>query len=455
MPRVLFIATLLAVVTSISLPAAPAPSTTFLPGGSFDRAADVVVDAGGRVFLAINTQSRDYGQPQRLSPLEAWLPVTNAFVTRIDPNGALTHWPVAEASLQAITIDPAGNIYVVGSRRGEAFFARLRPSGSVEYSITFGGAADDVARDIAVDPLGNIFIAGVTSSADFRSTIPEQACNAGQTFSDAFLVRIDPHGTIAESTCLGGSSTDYAYAVGLNAKGEAVVAGATRSADFPATPGAFQERFADRPCVPRIGCGDVFVATLSAGDLRVLWASYLGGSGGENPEGFTLDAAGDIYITGWTMSRDLPLHDPVQTECHTAYAGTDCGDAFVAKLAGSGSSLLFGSFIGGSRWETATDVATSSTGLLYVSGTTSSADLLTRQFETPRPGDTDGFVLILDRANDVLDVRVVDRGRNERMEGVATGTHGLLHLIGAVDVAVPPGTPCCYSDRDAYVITTR
>src|SRR5918994_1926116 len=140
MPRRLFILAALAGLTSIPLPAATVPPTLFLPGGSFDRAADVVVDGAGRVFLAVTTQSRDYGQPRRLSPVEAWLPATHAFVTRIDTDGTLTHWPITEASLQAITIDSAGYIYVVGSRRGDAFFAKLRPTGSVEYSVTFGGA---------------------------------------------------------------------------------------------------------------------------------------------------------------------------------------------------------------------------------------------------------------------------------------------------------------------------
>jgi hypothetical protein len=445
---------LLAGLTSITLPAATVPPTLFLPGGSFDRAADVVVDGIGRVFLAVATQSRDYGQLRRLPPVEAWLPALHAFVTRVDTDGTLTHWPITEASLQAITIDSAGYIYVVGSRRGDAFFAKLRPTGSVEYSVTFGGAADDNAHDVAVDAIGNIFIVGSTASADFRSSNPEQPCRAGVANTDAFLVRIAPHGTIAESTCLGGTAIDMAQAVGLDAKGGVVVAGLTRSNDFPVTAQAYQRRFADNPCAPKIGCGDVFVATLSTDGLRVLWASYFGGSAQELLGGFALDAEGDIYVTGWTTSRDLPRHDAVQAECLTAYVATDCGDAFVAKLSASGSSLLFGSFIGGSRWESAADVAIASTGLVYVTGSTSSSDLLYRQFGI-LPQDTDGFLLVLDRANDVLDVRVFNRGRNERVEGIATGPRGLLHLIGAVDIPVSSDTPCCYSNRDSYLITTR
>lgn len=461
MRRILFLAASLMLTASASLPARSSQSSAALPGGSFDRAVDIAVDASGRAFLAISTQSRDYGQPRRLSPVEAWLPNLQAFVTRIDTDGTQSHWPITEASLQAIALDASGYIYVAGSRRvpgqgGDAFLAKLRPSGAVEYSVTFGGVADDVATGVTVDSAGNIFVVGGTASSDFRSSRPDQPCRGGaSTGSDAFVVRIDGQGAIAESTCLGGSAHDAAYGVALDPKGDLVVAGVTRSADLPVTAGAFQSRLADNPCSTKTGCGDAFVVKLSPGELLVRWATYLGGSGAEAPEDLAVDAAGDVYITGWTGSRDLPRRDAVQTDCLTAYTGGDCGDAFIMKLAASGSALLFGSFIGGAAWETASSVAISPSGLVYVSGTTASTNLLGRQFETPGRGDTDGFVVVLDRANDVLDVRVIDQGRNERVDRVATGRQGSLYLVGAADVAVPSDTPCCFGDRDVYVTTIR
>lgn len=461
MQRVLLIAVSFVLIASMWLPAQSSQSTTFLPGGSYDRGADIAVDAIGRAFIAISTQSRDYGERQRLSPVDAWLPYRRAFVTRIDEDGTQTHWPIAEAALNAIALDAAGSIYVVGSynsapgQSADAFLAKLRPSGSVEYSVTFGGASDDIANGVTVDGAGNIFVVGSTVSSDFRSSKPGGSCHASVAAgADAFIVRIDRQGSITDSRCLGGRGYDSAYGVALDPNGDLIVAGATRSNDLLVTDGAFQSAYADNPCVPQSGCGDAFVAKLSPRDLGLVWATYFGGSNAEFPEGFALDAAGDIYISGWTKSRDLPQHDPVQKECLTAYTGGDCGDAFIAKLTNSGSSLLFGSFIGGSAWETATSVAVSPAGLVYVSGATSSTNLLGRQFDT-RFHDTDSFLVVLDRANDVLDVRVIDHGRNERIESVAGGSPGPLYLIGAADVDVPRDTPCCYNDRDAYVTTIR
>jgi hypothetical protein len=225
MPRVPFIAASLVLAASMWLPARSSQSSAFLPGGSSDRPADIAVDASGRAFLAINTQSRDYGQPRRLSPVDAWLPRTQAFVTRIDTDGTQTHWPITEASLSAIAIDAAGYIYVAGSRSmphsTDAFLARLRPSDSVEYSVTFGGAAGDLASGVAVDAAGNIFVVGSTTSSDFRSSRPDQPCRgSAATGSDAFVVRIDAQGSIAESMCLGGSLHDAAYGVALDPKGD-------------------------------------------------------------------------------------------------------------------------------------------------------------------------------------------------------------------------------------------
>ena len=137
MRRILFIAAGLVIAASMSMPARSSQSSAFLPGGSYDRPADIAVDASGRAFIAISTQSRDYGQPRRLSPVDAWLPTRLAFVTRIDTDGTQAHWPITEAALSAIAIDAAGYIYVAGSRSvpghgADAFLARLRPSGSVE-----------------------------------------------------------------------------------------------------------------------------------------------------------------------------------------------------------------------------------------------------------------------------------------------------------------------------------
>lgn len=455
------IAACLTLAASLSLPARSSQSSAFLPGGSFDRPAAIAVDATGRAFVAINTQSRDYGQPRRLSPEDAWLPHVQAFVTRIDVDGTQAHWPITVASLNAIAVDAAGDIYVVGSRSAspggaDAFLAKLRPSGSVEYSVTFGGAADDLANGVAIDTDGNIFVVGATRSADFGLSRSGRSCLGSATAgSDAFIVRISRHGAIEESTCLGGSAHDSAIGVAVDPNGDVVIAGHTQSSDLPATEDVFQPRLADPSCPARQACGDAFVAKLSARTLRVLWATYFGGSAADVPEGFAVDTAGSIYVTGWTASRDLPRHDPVQRECLTAYTGSDCGDGFVFRIASDGSSLLFGSFVGGPAWETAKSVSVSPNGRVYISGSTASTNLLGRQFESPKQGDIDGFFVVLDRANDVIDVRVFDHGRNERIEGVAPGLRDMLYVIGAADVALPSGTPCCYSDRDAFVTTIR
>ena len=83
---------------------------------------------------------------------------------------------------------------------------------------------------------------------------------------------IDPG--LAYATFLGGAGADDARAVAVG-PGRATVAGYTASADFPATPGAFDTATA--------APNDGFVARLSADGTALAYSTFLGGGGGEWP----------------------------------------------------------------------------------------------------------------------------------------------------------------------------
>src|SRR5205823_2737859 len=93
---------------------------------------------------------------------------------------------------------------------------------------------------IAVDGSGNVYVTGVTGSTNFPITNPVQATYGGGSV-DAFVTEFNASGTaLVYSTFLGGSDVDAFSGLALDATGNAYLAGATNSTNFPTTPGAFQ-----------------------------------------------------------------------------------------------------------------------------------------------------------------------------------------------------------------------
>lgn len=116
----------------------------------------------------------------------------------------------------------------------DVFLTKLNASGSaLIYSISFGGSDDDLGGSVAVDQSGNALVTGLTSSTDFPTINPIQPGFGG--FSDAFVAKFDPDGRAVYSTYLGGSDSDQGLDIASDKSGNAYIAGLTRSANFPVT----------------------------------------------------------------------------------------------------------------------------------------------------------------------------------------------------------------------------
>src|SRR5260221_14336036 len=81
-----------------------------------------------------------------------------------------------------------------------------------------------------------------------------------------------------------------------------------------------------------------------------------------------LVSSGNAYGSGYTGSVDLPTLDALQP----GYAGATV-DAFVAKISPTGT-LLYSTYLGGSGNDQGNGIAVDSTGAVYVTGSTSSAN---------------------------------------------------------------------------------
>ena len=242
--------------------------STLLGASRTDYAYALALDPSGAVFVAGTTDSR--GFPTTAGALSQTHNggYYDAFVTKLAPSGASVVYSTLiggsiDDEVRAIAVDPSGAATVAGGTNSwdfpttpgafqttnsffsDAFVARLDPSGGNLLYSTFlgGGGFDNLATAVAIDTDGTTTVVGNTTSADFPTTpgaFDTTFNSTGAFYSDVFVSRLSMSGSsLLYSTFLGGSSSDWGFAVALDPSGAATLAGASWSPDFPTTPGAF------------------------------------------------------------------------------------------------------------------------------------------------------------------------------------------------------------------------
>ncbi len=261
------------------------------------------------------------------------------------------------------------------------------------YLSYLGGSNDDAQDSISVvvDSAGYAYIATGTLSTDFPVTTgafqttyggAPSVCsqNATNICGDVVVTKVSPNGSkLIYSTYLGGTSGEYAFGLAVDAHGAAYIGGYTESTDFPVTTGAYQTTFGGRTptCPPAyFPCGDGFVTKLSPSGTRLVYSTYIGGSGDDYIENLAIDPAGNVYATGSTDSLDYPTTPGAfQTTMPCIFAL--CGAAFVTKLNASGTALGYSTYLSGTSGSGGGSIGVDRFGNSYVAGSTGSADFPT------------------------------------------------------------------------------
>ena len=168
------------------------------------------------------------------------------------------------------------------------------------WSRQLGTNKDDVPVGIAVDRSGNTFVGGATNGN-------LGGPNAGEM--DVFLTKLSVTGAVLWSKQIGTSRDEAGEDVAVDAAGNALVVGETL--------GSLSG--------PSSGANDIFVSKFDANG-NLLWSKQFGSKGNDFAGGITLDAAGKIYIGGYTDG---------------ALGGPNAGlnDAFMAILDADGNLI--------------------------------------------------------------------------------------------------------------------
>lgn len=251
-----------------------------------------------------------------------------------------------------------------------------QPRYKIEYATYFGGSGWDQAREIIVYPDGSVLVGAQVCSPGLPTTEgvvqPNYAGDdptlghGGIYGGDCFLLRLSPDGSkVLAATYFGGSKQERnVYGMGLDSKGNVVITSATRSPDAPTTPGSFQPKYGGGP-------SDMLVAKLSPDLKKLLWCTYVGGSGDDFPRGgLAIGPDDSVYVVGTSNSSDFPTTKGVVQPKRNGPR-----DSAIVRLKPDGSGLVFATLLGGSGEDDAImGVRLDDAGNIYVAGHTKSDD---------------------------------------------------------------------------------
>jgi hypothetical protein len=297
--------------------------STYIGGTGDDYATGIAIDSLSNVYVVGQTISKDFPMQNALQPIFGGY--YDAFVAKLNPAGSALIYSTYlggkdwEAAF-AIAVDGAGNAYVTGDTNsidfkttpgavqtiyggnGDAFVAKINPSGSLAYSTYLGGGGAERAFAIAVDQAGSAYVTGSNVNADFPQKDAMQA-NVNPDSFEAFVTKLAPDGgSLVYSTYLGGIGNDLGLGIAVDRLGSVYVSGVSQSPDFPTSVGAFQETNAS-------GVYDGFVVKIAAPSI------------GKITGGGSITAAGNTGTFGFTVQR-TSLGAPIQGDLQYVNHGT-------------------------------------------------------------------------------------------------------------------------------------
>jgi len=268
-------------------------ASTFIGGGSYEGAHAIALGGSGNVYVAGDTGSFDY--PTAGTPYDGSFNggLYDVFVSKLD--GGLSSLLAStfiggsgDEGANAMAIEGSmGFIYVAGGtyssdypiagtpydstwNGGSDVFVSALNSGLANLlaSTFIGGSGIDEAMAIAMDGM-DVYVAGYTSSSGYPAagSLYDNSYNGGY---DVIVSRLDGGlSSLLESTFIGGSGDEWAYAMGIDGAGYVYVAGGTYSSGYPVAGTPYDGSYNSG--------GDVFVSRLST--------SGGGGAGGPGGAG--------------------------------------------------------------------------------------------------------------------------------------------------------------------------
>jgi hypothetical protein len=455
--------------------------SAIIGGRGGDSPEALAVDAAGAAYVVGRT-----GSPSSLDPPPEF-PTTpgaydqtygrdlDGFVAKLHPSGSSLVYSTyfganGRDEIYDVAVDGSGQACIVGrtdtspdfpttpgaydrTHNGaiDAFVAKLSADGSaLVYSTFIGGASEDKALAVAVDGAGAIFVAGTAFTPSSGATFPTTAgaYDTGHNgLDDLFVLKLDaPGSSLLYSTLVGGVDYDEVRGLAIDSLGAVYIVGATRSTDYPTTPGAHDRTFDFAT--------DAFLTKVDPTGTSLAFSTFFGAGGGEGLNAVAVDSARAVYVTGrfGTIPTTAGAYD-------RTFNGDE--DAVFAKFASSGSTLVYASYLGSSGEDVGNAIALDASGNAYVTGVTmhspSSGGFPTTPgaFDTTYSGEQDAFVTKVNATGSALVYSTLFGGNrasaDESARAIAVDDGGNRYVTGSTRSLDFPTTPGAYDDEHSDV----
>lgn len=278
------------------------------------------------------------------------------------------------------------------------------------FATYLGGTLGDHVTDLYEDPKGNVYITGYTFSRDFPvMSSAFQKRNSGQ--ADGFVAKISPTGHVIYCTYLGGERDDWPKHITADENGRAIVAGDTKSAQFPLK----------HPLRSVGQSGEAFLMMLNARGTDLVFSTLIGGDQDDEAVGLGVDAIGNIYVGLRSRSANLILTRPIHS---------DPTGIYLVKFSPLGRSILFASYFGGTGGDGLSALQADAQGNVYIAGSTQSNDFPTRNAMFPVRGQRSLFYAKLGADQNIIFSSYFGGYGNEQVNDIAVDASSNLYMIG-------------------------
>jgi hypothetical protein len=301
---------------------------------------------------------------------------------------------------------------------------------------TFVGTNTDAMTDnaaaLATDANGNLYVAGTTQldtvaqpSDSFPTTPgsldPANPRSPGNNcaFGCGYVLKLSPTHQVLYGALVYGFTIK---AIAVDASNEAVITGSSLdSSEFPGTPGVFDNN----------PSGQAFLSKISADGSRFVYSALIQGDSGN---GVAVDAQGNAYVAGQVSTPDLPTTPGTIKPANPNVGGTINQDGFLLKVSADGSTLLYGTYLGGSGTDVANAVQVDSQGEAIVAGQTASSDFT--GLVSPVSGASDAFLIKVSAdASQIVSGQIFGGSGNDYANALAPDGQGGWLMCGATTSA--------------------
>jgi gliding motility-associated-like protein len=372
------------------------------------------------------------------------------------------------------------------------------------FAAQSGSTADNFGMTATFDAQGNLYTGGTCFNNGYPITPGAYSTSftgpVANGNTDVVVTKFNPTGTgLLFSTYIGGASAEIVTSLIVDNSNNLCFYGATGSANFPMTAGAYDNTFNNGLPLSFVFNGttfnngtDIYIGKFNSTGTTLMSSTYLGGSKNDgvnhvntlnplpppNPPileylpdslqynygdqfrgEIQVDVFNNIYIASSTRSSDFPV-------TANAYDNSLGGqqDAIVAKFNPALTQLLYSTFLGGGQNDCGNSLIVNNNQEVYITGGTCSPNFPTTPgayAATWFAGIADGFISHLSTtSNSLLQSTFVGSAGNNYDQSyiVQTDRNNNIYVYGQSSgnmPIIPSGTLSLYSNPGKHQFITR